>query len=407
MRAYGQMLGIPGKALFTVFPVEGTLDGEQSGRDEEPEEGALRAYDFKEYKTETLVEGISEFAVARNGKKLVYRTGNRLRVINAGEKPHSSGGPRKTGWINMQRVKVSVDPQSEWEQMFREAWRLQRDHFWTEDMSQVDWQAVYQRYFMLIERVSTRSEFSDLMWEMQGELGTSHAYEFGGDYRPRPYYGQGFLGAEFTWDAEAGGYRVGEILQGDPWDEKNTSPLAGPGVDVKPGDVLLAINGQRLDESTGPGAAAGEPGGQRGVADAGQARRGWRRDRTQLERWRSARRPDGAECGLDDEAAEATGEARADERPTRSFVVRSILSEAAGRYRRWVEDNRAAVHAATDGRVGYRAHSRTWAEGLCRVPPRLSGRDRPGCADRGCALQRRRPCQPTDSGEAGAPTAGL
>ena len=82
---------------------------------------------------------------------------------------------------------------------------------------------------MLIERVSTRSEFSDLMWEMQGELGTSHAYEFGGDYRPRPYYGQGFLGAEFTWDAEAGGYRVGELLQGDSWDEKNTSPLAGPG----------------------------------------------------------------------------------------------------------------------------------------------------------------------------------
>ena len=118
----------------------------------------------------------------------------------------------------MNRVKVSVDPHSEWEQMFREAWRLQRDQFWTGDMSEVDWHSVYLRYFPLIERVSTRSEFSDLMWEMQGELGTSHAYEFGGDYRRRPYYGQGFLGADLTWDAEANGYRIGELVVGDPWD---------------------------------------------------------------------------------------------------------------------------------------------------------------------------------------------
>ena len=249
---YGQVLGIPGKALFTVFPLEGALDNEQLEEDEAPEEGALRAYDFKEYKAETLLERISEFQVSRNGKKLAYRSGERLRVINAGEKPPSGGGPRKSGWVNLQRVKVSVDPQTEWEQMFREAWRLQRDHFWSEDMSQVDWQIVYQRYFMLIERVSTRSEFSDLMWEMQGELGTSHAYEFGGDYLPRPYYGQGFLGAEIAWDSDALGYRIGQILQGDPWDAQSTSPLSGPGIDVKPGDLLLAINGQRLDVSTSP-----------------------------------------------------------------------------------------------------------------------------------------------------------
>ena len=96
MRATARFSACPGKALFTVFPLEGTLDGEQLGEDEAPEEGALRSYDFKEYKTETLLEGISEFDVSRNGKKLVYRTGSRLRVINAGEKPHSSGGPRKT-----------------------------------------------------------------------------------------------------------------------------------------------------------------------------------------------------------------------------------------------------------------------------------------------------------------------
>ena len=91
----------------------------------------------------------------------------------------------KSGWLDLDRIKVSVIPGVEWRQMFREAWRLQRDQFWTPDMSQVDWLAVHDRYLPLVDRVSSRSEFSDLMWEMQGELGTSHAYEYGGDYRCR------------------------------------------------------------------------------------------------------------------------------------------------------------------------------------------------------------------------------
>jgi tricorn protease len=372
---YGQVLGVPGKALFTVFPIEGTLDAENLGLDEEAEEGALRAYDFKEYKVETLLEGISEFALSRNGKKLVYRTGRRLRVINAGDKPQSNGGPRKTGWVDLKRVKVSVDPQSEWEQMFREAWRLQRDQFWTEDMSQVDWHTVYERYFALIERVSTRGEFSDLMWEMQGELGTSHAYEFGGDYRPRPSYGQGFLGADLIWDDEAGGYRVGEILHGDPWDERNTSPLSGPGIDVEPGDLLLAVNGQRLDADTSPAQLLVNQAGNEvlltfakrdqddqsqdvldeevfagnGQDDEGSAAEDSSATETAHD---DAAALEDSEGSQDDDVEEAIPLSELDDK-TRSFVVRSIVSETAGRYRHWVEQNRAVVHAATDGRVGY------------------------------------------------------
>ena len=218
-------MGIPGKALFTVFPLEGTLDSEQAWDNDEPDAGELRLYDFKEYKAETLLENINEFGLSANGKKLIYRSGNQLRVIDAGVKPPSGGAPRKSGWINLQRVKVSIDPQSEWEQMFREAWRLQRDHFWTEDMSQVDWQTVYSRYFPLIERVSTRSEFSDLMWEMQGELGTSHAYEFGGDYRPRPIMGRAFWGR--SWLGRSGRLSPASCCRAIRG-TRNASPLAGP-----------------------------------------------------------------------------------------------------------------------------------------------------------------------------------
>ena len=109
--------------------------------------------------------------------------------------------------------------------MYREAWRLQRDYFWTEDMSNVDWENVYQRYLPLLDRVATRAEFSDLMWEMQGELGTSHAYESGGDYRSSPNYSQGFLGADFVYDSENNGYRITHIVRGDTWNERRNSPL--------------------------------------------------------------------------------------------------------------------------------------------------------------------------------------
>ena len=117
----------------------------------------------------------------------------------------------------LQRLKVLIEPEAEWKQMLHEAWRLQRDHFWRADMSKVDWKAVLQRYAPLVERVNCRSEFNDLVLEMQGELGTSHAYDSGGDYRESPRYPVGFLGADLAWDDAAGGYRIDRFLRGDPW----------------------------------------------------------------------------------------------------------------------------------------------------------------------------------------------
>ena len=86
--------------------------------------------------------------------------------------------------------------------MFQETWRLQKEFFWTEDLSGVDWKRVYQRYASLLPRIGSRSELSDLIWEMQGELGTSHAYEYGGDYPYSPRYPVGCLGADLVFDSK-------------------------------------------------------------------------------------------------------------------------------------------------------------------------------------------------------------
>ncbi len=136
--------------------------------------------------------------------------------------------------------------------MYREAWRLQAEHFWVEDMSDIDWDRVYDRYAALLPRVRTRGELSDLIWEMQGELGTSHAYEWGGDYREPPQYQRGFLGADLCWDEDRRGYRIERIYRGDSWNREHDSPLAEPGLDVHEGDCIVAIGGKRLSRDVTP-----------------------------------------------------------------------------------------------------------------------------------------------------------
>ena len=313
---YGQIAGIEGKVIFTAFPGEDTPSSDDSSS---RPRGTLHVYDFKEQKKDTLVSGIEGFRLSRDAKTLAYVTGNRLRVIRAGkkveaEKPESRGGPnRQTGWIDLNRVKASVVPTAEWHQMYREAWRLQRDFFWTEDMSGVDWEHVYQRYLPLLDRIATRGEFSDLMWEMQGELGTSHAYEMGGDYRSSPNYAQGFLGADYAYDAESNGYRITHIPHGDAWEASKDSPLNAPGVNVREGDILLAIGGQRVSETVSPGELL---------------------------------------VSLANQEIQATFQ-NAEDGEKRVVTLKVLSGEHELRYREWVSQNRRYVHEKTDGKVGY------------------------------------------------------
>jgi tricorn protease len=314
---YGMVKGLgKGRVLALSLPVEGTLEEEDWFRTEPPAKGTLLLYDLRNQKSEELIQRVSDYTLSLDRTTLAYRSGKRLRVLPAGQKPdekHEHADPsRESGWIELGRVRCAVVPTQEWKQMYREAWRLQRDYFWSADMSGVDWQRVYDRYYPLLERVATRSEFSDLMWEMQGELGTSHCYEFGGDYRQPPQYNVGLLAADFVWDEQAQGYRIVHIVAGDPWLETGDSPLREPGVDVREGDVLVAINGQPLTRQLTPG--------HRLLHLAGQP--------VQL----TVRKPDGS---------------------TRQVLVKTLQDESMVRYREWVQRNRAYVHERTGGQVGY------------------------------------------------------
>jgi len=315
---YGQIAGVKGKAIFTSHPVRHATNA--PGEEESSAKGKLHAYDFNEQKKEVLVSDISSFTLSRDYKNMLYRTGDRMRVVKAGKKvedgqkaDNKGGSNRHTGWIDLNRVRPSVIPTAEWKQMYREAWRLQRDYFWTEDMSNVDWENVYQRYLPLLDRVATRAEFSDLMWEMQGELGTSHAYESGGDYRSSPNYGQGFLGADFVYDEENEGYRITHIVRGDTWDERKDSPLNAPGINVQEGDILLSIGGQTVSQNVSPGELLVNLGGHEVQTTFKNT---------------------------------TDGEKRV-------LTIKVLRGESDLRYREWVAHNRKYVHEKTDGKVGY------------------------------------------------------
>lgn len=313
-----QVMGIKDKVVFTSFPIRGRADlGDSSASDEDDEKGTLWVFDFASQKLESIAYDVQSIQVANGGKTLSYRSGRRVRVLKAGEKPgdNSDGSTtRKNGWLDLDRAKFSVEPRAEWKQMFREAWRLQKEFFWNAEMSGVDWQKVYDRYFPLLERVATRSEFSDLIWEMQGELGTSHAYEAGGDYRSAPWHTIGRLGADLDYDAEGKRYVFAKIYRGDVWMKDYSSPLCAPGVNISAGEALLAINGVQLSATVTPGQVLANAAGQEVVLTVQPST------------------PDSA---------------------PRHVTIKTLRDEYKVRYRDWVERNTQRVAEATGGKIGY------------------------------------------------------
>ncbi len=311
---YGQIAGVAGnKVVWTHQTVVGAHG--RGGHKEAA--GRLELFDFATLKPETMVEKVDRFVVNASGTAMVVQDGKKLRAIAADKKPEDGGDApsRKSGWIDLGRVRASVSPRSEWKQMLREVWRLQRDHFWTADMSGIDWNAIYDRYVPLLERVSTRGELSDLIWELHGELGTSHAYEMGGDHRKPPALTLGHLGAELALAADGQDYTITRIVTGDAWETGADSPLNAIGVAAKVGERIVAVNGQPVSRTVPPQALLVHQGGSK------------------------------VELTL------ASGEGS--NATTRTVLVQTLPDEVPALYREWVERNRAWVHAQSQGKVGY------------------------------------------------------
>jgi len=199
------------------------------------------AIENKSPKPETFAEDVASYELSLDRKKVMVRKGQDIFVFDAGAKAPTDTSKSK---VPLGDWSFRLDPRDEWRQMFVEAWRLERDYFYDRNMHGVDWAAMKAKYLPLVDRVTDRSELSDILSQMVGELSALHIFVRGGDTRRGTDQVQpGSLGATFARDDKAGGFRVDHIYRADPDVPEGLAPLARVNVNVQEGDVIQAVNG--------------------------------------------------------------------------------------------------------------------------------------------------------------------
>ncbi|MEU8453053.1 S41 family peptidase [Streptomyces griseoaurantiacus] len=298
--------------LWLRHPLQGVLGASRATSEDPGPKTDLERYDLVQQRVEHLAGDADHYAVTGDGKRVLLWTDSRLKVVPSDRRASSDEDSDSNIPVDLTRIRQTVDPAAEWRQMYDEVGRLMRDNFWRPDLGGVDWDAVLDRYRPVLERVATHDDLVDLLWEVQGELGTSHAYVTpggGGGWSERR---QGLLGADISRH-EDGSWRIDRVLPSETSDPEAQAPLAAPGVAVRVGDAIVAVGGRPVDPVTGPGpllvGTAGKP-VELTVSPAG---------------------------GGD----------------LRHAVVLPLENEEPLRYHAWVADRRAYVHEKSGGRLGY------------------------------------------------------
>ena len=268
----------------------------------------LERFDFAQRDVCELADEVDWFEASGDGTRLVTSDHGQLTVISA-EGKADGDNPHGKIEIDRSRARFLLDPPAMWRQAYAEAGRIMRHDFWVPDMADVDWDAVQDEYRPLLDRITTGSEFIDVLWEVFGELGTSHAYALPAN-RGGPTDGPGLLGADIERSGDA--WRLTRVVRGDTSDPRARAPLAAPGAAIAAGDVLLAVDGRPIGPD-GPGpllmGAAGKP--------------------------------------VELSVAPADGS-----RP-RSVPVVPLRSDTRLRYLDWVRTKREQVRELSGGRIGY------------------------------------------------------
>ncbi|MFE0784241.1 S41 family peptidase [Streptomyces mutabilis] len=308
---YSALCPVAGGGLVWLrWPISGAL-GETFANPADPSERpTLEHFNLAKARKSELVDHLDWFRVSGDGSRLVVLDEGDLRAVPATE----AGDSDSTTWIDLRRILHEVDPAAEWRQAYDEAGRLIRAYFWDPGMCGIDWDAVLDQYRPLVERVASPDEFADLLREVLGELGTSHAYVAAARRNEGPAHyqrWQGLLGANFV--CRDGHWVVKRILPGDSSDSRARSPLAGTG--IREGAVLTHVDGRPVDPVTGPYPLLAGAGG------------------TTVELTFAP-------------SVDAPG-------PSRRVAVVPLIDERPLRYQDWVAKRREVVRELSGGRCGY------------------------------------------------------
>jgi tricorn protease len=305
---YSGLRAVKDGLVWLREPVTGNLGIGAAQLTDDAPRPVLERFDFTKREVCELADEVDWFEASGDGTRLVTSDRGRLTVIPA-EREADDDNPGDKIKIDRSRARFLLDPPANWHQAYAEAGRIMRHDFWVADMADVDWDAVQDEYRPLLDRITTGSEFVDVLWEVFGELGTSHAYAHPPDGGP-PGAGPGLLGADIERSGDV--WRLTRVLGGDTSDPRARAPLATPGARITTGDVLLAVDGRPVGPD-GPGplltGAAGKP--------------------------------------VELTVAPADGS-----RP-RSVPVVPLHSDTRLRYLDWVSAKRAQVRELSGGRLGY------------------------------------------------------
>jgi tricorn protease len=295
---YPRLVAAEGRVIYHRAPRSGSAD----------EQAPIVMYDLGAREEQTILDDADSFVLSADGSTLLVFRDGRLGMVDVAP-GQSFDTPLPTDELSM-----TLDPVAEWHQMFREAWRLERDYFYDPTMHGVDWDQMRERYGALIDDAATRSDVNFIIGELIAELNASHTYRGGGDTETPEQRGVGFLGVDWAVDGDA--YRIERIVEGAAWDSEVRSPLDQSGVEVSEGDYVLAVNGTPLDPTQEPWAAL---------------------------------------QGLSGETVALTVNNAPSMEGAREIVVALLTEDEMERlrYLDWVEQKRQYVDERTDGRVGY------------------------------------------------------
>ena len=199
----------------------------------------VHKFDMEKRKLDKVLDGVRSFDLSANGEKMLFRLADNWFIASTTQ-PIKPG----EGKIKTEDMEVYVDPRAEWEQMYREAWRIQRDFFYDPNYHGLDLKAAARKYEPYLAALTHRADLSYLFQEMFGELTVGHLYVQGGDLPDPKRVPGGLLGADYT--IENGRYRFATIYDGENWNPQLRAPLTQPGVNVQAGEYLLAVNGRDL-----------------------------------------------------------------------------------------------------------------------------------------------------------------
>ncbi|HEV8209719.1 MAG TPA: PDZ domain-containing protein [Vicinamibacterales bacterium] len=293
---YADLKVVKGKLIYRRSPRAGTHE----------EKTPVIYFDLDAREEKTILDDADAIETTFDGKKMLVTSKKKYAIVEIKEK-QTFEKP-----IALADIEVPVEPRAEWRQLFLDTYRFERDFFYDPGMHGVNWDAMKERYMTLLDDAVTRWDVNWIIGEFLGELNASHTYHGGGDLETAPTRSIGMLGVD--WELAGGAYRVKRIIRGGPWDTDLRSPLDEPGVNVREGDYVLAVNGRPLDTKADPWASFEDLGKKTVVLTVGSS-------------------------------PSAAG--------ARQVVVTCLDNEIELRFRAWIEERRQIVDKATGGKAGY------------------------------------------------------